>query len=276
MKSNSSFICWQYKVKLDRLKEDLQQLPFDINNISINDIKFSYESKEFTYKEIKDFIERYEWLGKISLYPSHIFTARYKEIICGVVIMDVPYSPTFNIERLISRGASASWAPHNLSSKLIMFSIKWMVSHTQFRQFSAYCDPEANELGTIYQACNFYYLGNKFGSKYKYITPEGNEVSDRYFRNRSVYKRLAIDNGIEWNMNWQDRSSIIFKNIPDDIELKLRELSNEYKKRSEKIEQPLKHKYIYVLGSNKGETKKLRKDFLNTHKIYPYPKIRGI
>ena len=46
-----------------------------------------------------------------------------------------------------------------------MFSIKWMAKNTPFRAFTAYSDPEAKELGTIYQACNFYYIGQSSGSQ---------------------------------------------------------------------------------------------------------------
>ena len=44
---------------------------------------------------------------------------------------------------------------------------------------------------------------------------------------------------------------------------------------SEKISMPSKHKYAYVLGKNKKETKQLRKTYEERNKIYPYPKERG-
>lgn len=51
----------------------------------------------------------------MSLYPTHFFTARYKGILAGVVIMDMPNAfskllgeDTKQIERLISRGACVS------------------------------------------------------------------------------------------------------------------------------------------------------------------------
>ena len=48
----------------------------------------------------------------------------------------------------------------------------WMVKNTEFRLFEAYADPEAKELGTIYQACNFYYVGDNFGSDKLYFDIE--------------------------------------------------------------------------------------------------------
>ena len=46
-------------------------------------------------------------------------------------------------------------------------------------------------------------------------------------------------------------------------------------KNTEKIEFPSKHKYAFVLGRNKTETKELRRIFLKLNKTYPYPKERG-
>lgn len=38
---------------------------------------------------------------------------------------------------------------------------------------------------------------------------------------------------------------------------------------------PSKHKYAYVLGRDKRETKILRKTFEDKNKTFPYPKERG-
>lgn len=42
-----------------------------------------------------------------------------------------------------------------------------------------------------------------------------------------------------------------------------------------KIEYPNKHKYAYVLGKDKRETKSLRKMFTDRNKVFAYPKQRG-
>jgi len=182
---------------------------------------------------------------------------------------------TKKIERLISRGACISWSPKNLASALIMFGIKWMVKNTRFRLFVAYSDTEANELGTIYQACNFYYLGKKSGAKKQYKIETGRWVSDRYFRSRSVYKRLAKKDGFEWIDNWQVGDKVIFDLIPDEIGLRIKQLSKEYMLSCEERDIAQKHKYAYVLGIDKKETKELRKLFLERNKVYDYPKERG-
>jgi hypothetical protein len=68
---------------------------------------------------------------------------------------------------------------------------------------------------------------------------------------------------------------VYFNNIPDDIEIKIREYGKQLQEKSEKILIPSKHKYVYVLGASKLETKRLRKAFESTNKTFPYPKERG-
>ena len=184
---------------------------------------------------------------------------------------------TRNIERLIVRGASASWCPFNLGSMFLMWCMKWMTKNTQYRLFTCYSDPQAKELGSIYQALNFYYLGQKAGTSIRCINPYNPNViiSDRAFRARSMYKRYAKDLGIQWKSNWNNDQRMLWENIPDDVEKQLREYSKEMYKKAEKISFPNKHKYAFVLGANKKETRELREKFLAMNKVYDYPKERG-
>ena len=277
--------CWQYKIRLQNLNEDLVLANLtkeDASKLRISDFTFQQEDKDKIFLEVKKFIEKHEWLGRLSLYPTHFFTARYKGILAGVVIMDMPNAfskllgeDTKKIERLISRGACISWSPKNLASKLISFSMKWMVNNTQYRLFTAYSDTEANELGTIYQACNFYYLGKKSGAGYQYKIENGRWVSDRYFRSRSVYKKLSKNNNIEWDSTWQKGDKVFFDKMPIDIANEIKILSKNYQNSCEKRKLDFKHKYAYVLGINKRETKYLRDIFEKRNKTYPYPKQRG-
>jgi hypothetical protein len=152
-----------------------------------------------------------------------------------------------------------------------------MAKNTQYRLFTAYSDPTAKELGTIYQACNFYYLGQSSGTQSRYINPyTGKLVSDRFFRQTTAYKKYAKELGIEWERSWcNSKGKIDFSGIPDYVATQLRKASKEKQASCEKIEYPSKHKYAYVMGKNKQDTKILRKQFLERNKIYPYPKERG-
>ena len=182
---------------------------------------------------------------------------------------------THKIERLISRGACISWSPKNLASSFLMWVINWMVKNSDYRLFTAYADPTAKELGTIYQACNFYYLGQKSGTTTRYINPYTDKiVSDRFFRTRSAYKKYAKELGIQWEKNWNNDQKMLWENIPDEIEKQLRNYSKIKQSESTKVEMPSKHKYAYVKGATKQETKRLRTLFEQLNKTYSYPDNR--
>jgi hypothetical protein len=288
-KEYSEDTCWQYTIRTKNQETDLNESNItkeEADKLRVNDFTFEFVPKDDkeTVKLIKNFIEKHEWLGKMSNYPTHFFIAKYKNILAGVVIMDMPNAfskllgdKTKKIERLISRGACISWSPKNLASSLIMFSIKWMVKNTHYRIFTAYSDPEAKELGTIYQACNFYYLGQNSGTSKQYKVDD-KWVSDRYFRSRSVYKRISINAGVKWDDKWVDGDKILFDQIEPKIAAKIRKLSKDYQNSCEVRNVPKKHKYAYILGVNKKETGLLREEFKDMNpKLYnlPYPKERG-
>ena len=287
IKSYDKDWCYQYQKRLDTLEEDMQHYGWsqeDVDNISLSDFEFSVITSTGEKKEATEFIKRYEWLGTIGSFPTHWFVARYRGILGGVIIMGMPNAfskllgeDTKSIERLIARGASASWCPFNLGSKFLMWAIKWMVDNTQYRLFTCYSDPQAKEIGSIYQGLNFFYLGQGSGTSVRCVNPYNPNVmiSDRAFRARSMYKKYAKDLGIEWQKNWNNDQSMLWENIPDEVEKVLRDYSKKMFNEAEKIYFPNKHKYAFVLGRDKRETKALRKKFLELNKVYDYPKERG-
>lgn len=279
--------CWQYDIRLSKEKEDREFIK-NTFNIEIEDISIKdFEIRQITSKEDKqeaiEFIKRYEWLGTITQYSTHYFGAYYKGVLGGVTIFSMPNAfskllgeDTKNLERLVSRGACASWTPKGLASYFLMSSIRQMVATTQYRLFTAYSDPTAKELGTIYQSTNWYYLGQKSGTTTRYVNPyTGKVVSDRFFRQKTAYKKYAVELGIEWEKEWTGKSGVNWELVPDEIEKQLRDYSKKKQSESKAIEYPNKHKYAYVLGRSKLETKRLRKMLESNVKIYPYPKERG-
>jgi len=279
--------CYQYQKRLDTLQEDMEKYNWtqeDVDNISLDDFEFSFITEKKDKEEATAFIKRYEWLGTIGSFPTHWFMARYKGILGGVIIMGMPNAfskmlgeETKNLERLIARGASASWCPMNLGSKFLMWAIKWMVENTQYRLFTCYSDPQAKEKGSIYQGLNFFYLGQGSGTTVRCINPYNPNViiTDRAFRARSFFKRYAKDLNITWDSSWNNDQKILWENMPEGVEKRLRDYSKEMYKKAEKISFPSKHKYAFVLGRDKRETKALRKKFLELNKTYEYPKERG-
>lgn len=276
--------CYQYQRRLDTYEEDKKKYNWtdeDIKNIDLDEFIFKPITDD--KKEATNFIKRYEWLGTVGSYPTHWFGAYYNGILGGVIIMGMPNAfskilgeKTKELERLIARGASASWCPMNLGSKFLMWCIKWMVNNTQYRLFTCYSDPQAKEKGSIYQALNFFYLGQKSGTSIRCVNPYNKDkiMTDRAFRSSAFYKRYAKDLGIVWQKNWNNKHIILWENMPKEVSERLRQYSKEMYEKSEKIYFPNKHKYAFVLGKTKTETKKLRKIFMENNKIYPYPKER--
>ena len=284
---------WQYDIRLKNFEADLAQSNLsreELLNLNIKDFKFSFIDSKHIFKchEIKSFIERHEWLGKMPHRPTHRFIATYKGILAGAVIMATPNTfshllgkENMHLEKLIARGACISWSPKNLASALLMYSINWMAQNTEYRYFTAYADPEAKELVTIYQACNFIYLGQNSGARNEYFNPQNplkGWFSNRFFRKTSSYKHYAQELEIKWEENWSYRDQIFWENIPASIATQLKTKSNHEQSNCTKRELPKKHKYVYFQGKTKKETKKLLKAF---HSLNPdsqclaYPKDRG-
>ena len=263
--------CFQYEMRRAYLEEDLRMAGLTAEQaaaLTVGDFEFESVVSDEKKLQCTGFIKRHEWLGTIPQYTTHWFTARYHGILAGVTLMSVPNAfsklmgeGTDRLERLISRGACISWSPKCLASAFLMWCIKWMVDNTEFRLFTAYSDPDAKELGTIYQACNFYYLGQNSGAEKRYINPyTGKVVSDRFFRQKSAYKRYCKELGVAWTGEPTDE---------------LREYGKRKMEMCESVSYPKKHKYAYILGRDKRETKYLRRRFLELNKVYEYPKNRG-
>jgi hypothetical protein len=262
----------------------------EVGNLRVSDFKFEFISKDnkFLCRQVTEFIQCHEWLGKTPTRPTHRFIATYKGHLAGVIVMATPNSfsnllgkENRHLEKLISRGACISWSPKNLASALVMFSIRWMVKNTSFRFFTAYSDTEARELGTIYQACNFTYLGQNSGARVEYFDPLNTSrgwFSDRLFRKHSQIRRYARELGIFWNPEWSSIDKTNWDKIPTDIKQQLKSQANIH--RSGCLSRPLppKHKYAYILGANKAESKLLKSIFAakNPDLInLSYPKFRG-
>lgn len=243
-------------------------MPFGLkaSDFTFTDEKFSQEHRLF--------IERYEWLGTVGFGVRWVFTARYNGLLAGVILMSEPTSySSFDKtkEALIQRGACSSWAPKNLNSKLVMFGCKWMVKNTSKRMFVAYSDPTAGEIGTIYQACNFDYLGHTFGAKVNYELPNGKMVGGRHFTRTSAVKKWAKDLGIEWDKNWTKPNGFQdVKAIPKEIRDIIRQHVNFVKSKLKQVTVPPKGKYALILGKDRKEQKELNK--LKTWKQLAYPK----
>lgn len=292
--------CWQYDIRVNNRKADLISAGLteeEARYIKIEHLEFSPVASEDkqTCREIVEFIERHEWLGKMPMAITHRFTARYKGVLAGVIVMATPNAfsnllgeGTRDLEKLIARGACISWSPANTASWLISKSIDYMVSNTDFRVFTAYSDPDARELGTIYQACNFFYLGQHFGGVRQFLDPQDTKrgwFGENGFNDRSQIVRYAKALGIAWEDEWYRRvgvrnqyRKVNWSAIPTEIADILRAERVEHKARCKQRTSTKKHKYAYIKGRDKRETRKLKDMFFKNNEgvsVFDYPKERG-
>lgn len=294
-KQYSGSHCWQYEVRKSLYREDLDRLQMSTALVaafqpSNFDVEYVDKSDSLGCERVRDFIHKYEWLGKMPTRPTHRFVATMGPYMGGAVVMATPNAfsnllgkENRDMEKLISRGACAAWTPKGLNSRLVMGSVRWMVKNTGFRFFTAYSDPEAKELGTIYQACNFLYLGQASGTSRQYFDPEHPErgwFSDRNFRHKSKYYMYADNIGVgrEQFKKWMKKYSPDWTRVPKQVKLDIKAEEKRYRQSCLVRETKPKHKYAYILGATKKETKYLRNLFaeLNPHLVdLPYPKERG-
>ncbi len=177
-----------------------------------------------------------------------------------------------------------------MASWLLSKSTHWMAKNTGTRLFTAYSDVEAKELGTVYQASNFIYLGQAAGTVKQYfdpLNPSAGWFSDRDFRKLGKlikYGKAAGYTREELNL-YKKGYTLDWSRMPTKMEEGIKEQQRKHKERCEERVVPPKHKYIQILGATPSETKKLRKRFKKAfpkwtghdpHRLgLPYPTERG-
>ena len=287
--------CWQGHLRELHYEEDLKSANLTVeeaNALRTSDFEFEFIPKtdKARCKQLIKFIERHEWLGKMPTWLTHRFAWYLNvpgkpRVLSGVIIMATPNAFSNLLgkdmrdkEKLIARGACISFGPKNLGSHVIMEAIKWMVKNTEFRFFTAYSDPDAKELGTIYQACSWTYLGQASGTKHQYFIPDKGWKGDKAFSERSSFVRYAKELGYTWLPEWRTpKNKVNWKNIPPEIAVQLKQMAKDKKAQCKKRIAAPKHKYVYVMGRGKKETKRLRKLLYANNPKLPldYPKNRG-
>ena len=279
--------CWQYDIRVRNRAEDLAEAGLTEEGAAVlrtgdfetHPIWYTGQPPTPLKRGAIDFIKRHEWLGTVGKSPTHYFGSYLGDTLAGVTIFSLPnHQSEQDFARLIARGACISWSPKNLASHFLRECLDMMVHDTHYRQFIAYADPTARELGSIYQGLGFYYLGLGHGTSEKVQNPWKPEqwVTTRYFRLWRTYRRVAADEPvIDWQEDWHHATGMYWDRMPDETRLELRARALAYLHAAPRVKTMSKHKYAFVLGTDKRETRDLRRKFEDTHKTFPYPKNRG-
>jgi len=114
----------------------------------------------------KKVILEYEWLGCMPAIAKYYYGLYFGEHLAGVVIYGDDYSENLGTWDkygftgkmiLLNRGACVHWAPSFSGSMLIRRSMDLLPE--KYEVVTATVDELAGEIGTIYQACGFHYVG---------------------------------------------------------------------------------------------------------------------
>jgi hypothetical protein len=235
----------------------------------------TYTIEDIGAKEATAFIRRYEWLGTPG-HPLARYCARdeFGEI-AAVALFGRPNVQSAGLCRALDplrlteadraylatvvcleRGACSHWAHPHTASWFVPRVLAMASAEHGWKIFYAYSDPEAGEIGTIYQACNWLYIGEGIGRalrmglarprcKFRHRDwAAGKWVTDRAFYRRglSVARDVGRRNGLgrltaarPWEM----------------------------------IEVPAKGKYVTFIG-NKRERREMKAAL--RYDVLPYPK----
>tara|TARA_Y100001963_G_C6731568_1_gene424218 strand:- start:561 stop:1355 length:795 start_codon:yes stop_codon:yes gene_type:complete len=168
-----------------------ENINLDIKNSTI---------KEVSYQAAKKIILKYEWLGTMGTTQIH-YGIFFDDYCAGVVCFGffqamAGYSNFVGNDYgskgiQLTRGACVHWAHPHSGSKLIGASLRDLKKRG-YKFVVAFSDPEAGEIGTLYQATNWYYLG--FGkTKHFNLVYENGKLfmNDRDFNKKYGFKNLS-------------------------------------------------------------------------------------
>jgi predicted nucleic acid-binding Zn ribbon protein len=136
--------------------------------------------------EAKAVIEQFEWLGTMPAAVRHCFGIFFAGELGGAVVYASEPSESLHVwDRYkftgkiiaLARGACLHWAHPHAASKLIRRSMALLPQ--RYKVITASVDQLAGEVGTIYQACGFDYVGTMRSGGRALVTINGKNISER-------------------------------------------------------------------------------------------------
>lgn len=201
--------------------------------------------KRIEVRQAETIIYEYEWLKRMPAISQYAYGLFFGEHLAGCVIFSPEYSQNMRLWEkygfngkmiLLSRGACVHWAPNWANSFLVSRAIRLLPK--EYEVVTATIDPAAGEFGTIYQACNFTYVGamrDRSGNKHRYQFL----IDGRIVGTRTIRSRLGT--------------------------IKMEEVLKYYPT-AQKIKQYNKGRYFFFRRNQQQHTKAIE------HLIMPYPK----
>ena len=159
---------WQYKMRKAYAEEESKDPYWKDYDLSIS----KSVVKEIDFNTARAVINKYEWLGCMPVCVRHCYGLYFPHksddswLLGGVTVFSQEYAENTGVWDkygftgkiiLLARGVNLHFCPKNANSHLIMESIKMLPP--QYEVVTCTVDALAGEVGTIYQSCNFVYVG---------------------------------------------------------------------------------------------------------------------
>lgn len=209
--------------------------------------------KAIDIKLAKRLIVEYEWLGCMAAVNWFSFGIFFDGVCGGVVCFGPEYIE--NLGRwdkygytgkiiLLNRGVCLHWTPINTGSKLISEAMKMLPE--KYEVVTCTTDHLAGEVGTIYQACNFHYVGSMRDSNPNVKSRNGDR--DAWVIDGKIYgaRNLRLKYGTT-------KMEVLKLHHPNVV----------------KVKQNSKHRYFYFRGNKYQKKANLA---AIGHLVKPYPK----
>lgn len=144
--------------------------------------------REINGATAKTFIEKYEWLGTMPAVVYFRFGLFFDNCLGAVAIYSPEYAENLGVWDsygftgkiiCLARGACAHWTPTGTASRMIRRSMDQLPR--SYEVVTATCDAQAGEIGTVYQASGFDFVGqmSEGGDRASIIRSNGKTVSSR-------------------------------------------------------------------------------------------------
>jgi len=195
------------------------------------------EVREIDFHTAQDFILEFEWLGTMGTtqFSYGLFVDdRLTAVACfgltaGTHALVEPFGEERKNEGIVLvRGACAPWS-HEHTSSYFIGKVMPLVRERGYRFVIAYSDPEAGEIGTVYQATNWIFYGMTSPVTYL-VRPDGKRVDPKLIHKYA--KKFGISSA-EQKENFFKEGYTMERGSP-------------------------KLKYLYILGNRKDKREMLR------------------
>ncbi len=149
-------------------------------------------------------IYKYEWLGTMASTSLHygiffgIYCAGVSCVGFGASMAGAYHHEQFRVNQndllTLARGACVHWAPMATNSRLVSWTCKLLERNSTGKLIWATADTDAGEIGTIYQACNWVYIGQSDGVSRRdmeLIAPSGKVLNRRVLSSYAKQRRCT-------------------------------------------------------------------------------------